>query len=212
MPHTVIGSEQRRRSGRSLSWRLSWRLSSRTCRVRYTISTLRYSYICTPPPPGSGARYLKLRYAGPVRALVRIGGACTQLVSVHAAYHFLGAVPVVHVVDTLVAQGIVSVSSGSLYKLQSEIAVHYAARAGHPAAARSGDRYVEAYSYHMEVRHGPARFLVGVARSMASIRAVVVEPQRLKRSWKLMAASPHRLPCSISKCVLVLKCSSAYSP
>ena len=51
MPHTVIGSEQRRRSGRSLSWRLSWRLSSRTCRVRYTISTLRYSYICTPPPP-----------------------------------------------------------------------------------------------------------------------------------------------------------------
>ena len=92
------------------------------------------------PPSRCGARYLKLRYAGPVRGLCAyLGGACTQLVSVHAAYHFLGAVPVVHVVDTLVAQGIVSVSSGSLYKLQSEIAVHYAARAGHPAAARSGD-------------------------------------------------------------------------
>ena len=70
MPHTVIGSEQRRRSGRSLSWRLSWRLSSRTCRVRYTISV-------PPPPPGSGARYLKLRYAGPVR------GLCVSVVRVH---------------------------------------------------------------------------------------------------------------------------------
>lgn len=171
------------------------------------------------PPSRCGARYLKLRYAGPVR------GLCVSVVRVHLHARLLERVHMPRI--RLFGCGSGGPCRGhtccARHRVRFEwLAVQTTIRDRGPlrGTSRSPGRrallatvsVIEAYSYHMEVRHGPARFLVGVARSMASVRAVAVEPQRLKRSWKLMAASPHRLPCSISKCVLVLKCSSAYSP
>ena len=175
MPHTVVGSEQRRRrrsgtiSLRRGSW-VGWRLrspSSRTCRVRYTINS--DIAISTPSPPGSGARYLKLRYAACINVRAQL------------------------------------------------LAITLWDRPGRRGPRGSGgpsDRVIDLLMPHgSQARPSPFSRGGCAQHGFCSCRCCgAAAPEALMEAHGRITAHAHRLPCSISKCVLVLKCSSAYSP
>ena len=142
--------------------------SSRTCRVRYTINS--DIAISTPSPPGSGARYLKLRYAACINVRA-------QLLAI------------------------------TLWD------------APRPPRGSGDRRTVYDRPTHAIMPHGsqarPSPFSRGgcAQHGFCSCRCCgAAAPEALMEAHGRITAHAHRLPCSISKCVLVLKCSSAYSP
>lgn len=168
MPHTVVGSEQRRRRGRPLSSRDRTFTSAPT-----QIVNVPYAYC------GGGTVHRVVPVVTAVRAgsvtAVRIplcGDTCAQMrkasCSVRPCRLAVKNVPsyaATAVRDRCVSRSLHCSVRAPFSLLRYRLATH-----AHGSQAR------------------PARFLVGSARSMAYVRAVAVEPQRQKRA--LMATSP----------------------
>ena len=169
MPHTVVGSEQRRRRGRPLSSRDRTFTSAPT-----QIVNVPYAYC-----GGGTVHRLSCSRSHSVRAgsvtAVRIplcGDTCAQMRKASCSVRpcRLAVKNVPSYAAPRSATGVSPVLSTARFALPSPFSAIDWLHTPHGSQAR------------------PARFLVGSARSMAYVRAVAVEPQRQKRA--LMATSP----------------------